>query len=119
MPLRTIDLCAGIGGIRRGFEMTGYYKNVLSAEIDKYACLTYEHLYHENPKNDLTSDEFKDLVANTEYEERFTPPIDDQQVDKMTVMMLEMMGIKVEPKALIYYSANDPQEEKQKYGLWL
>ena len=55
MPLRTIDLCAGIGGIRRGFEMTGHYKNVLSAEIDKYACITYEHLYKENPYNDITA----------------------------------------------------------------
>lgn len=68
MPLRTIDLCAGIGGIRRGFEMTGHYQNVLSAEIDKYACMTYEHLYHENPNNDLTSDEFKNLVAATAYD---------------------------------------------------
>ena len=68
MPFRTIDLCAGIGGIRKGFEMTGKYVNVLSAEVDKYACLTYEHLYGENPSNDLTSEEFKNLVDNTEYE---------------------------------------------------
>ena len=68
MPLRTIDLCAGIGGIRRGFEMTGHYKNVLSAEIDKYACITYEHLYKENPYNDLTSDKFKNKVAETPYD---------------------------------------------------
>ena len=68
MPFRTIDLCAGIGGIRKGFEMTGNYVNVLSAEVDKYACLTYEHLYGENPSNDLTSEEFKNLVDNTEYE---------------------------------------------------
>lgn len=34
------DLCAGIGGIRRGFEMTGRFENVLSAEIDKSACET-------------------------------------------------------------------------------
>ena len=37
----------------------------------------------------------------------------------MTVMMLEMMGIKVEPKALVYYSANNQQEEEQGYGLWM
>lgn len=42
---KTIDLCAGIGGIRRGFEMTGRYVNVLSAEIDKYACQMYERLF--------------------------------------------------------------------------
>lgn len=68
MPFRTIDLCAGIGGIRKGFEMTGNYINVLSAEVDKYACLTYEHLYGENPNNDLTSEKFKNMVDNTEYE---------------------------------------------------
>ena len=60
---KTIDLCAGIGGIRKGFEMTGQFNNVLSAEIDASACRTYEHLYNENPKNDLTSEEFKSKVA--------------------------------------------------------
>ena len=68
MPLRTIDLCAGIGGIRKGFEMTGHYNNVLSAEIDKYACMTYEHLYNENPQNDLTSEEFKNRAAELGYD---------------------------------------------------
>ena len=37
---KMIDLCAGIGGIRRGYELAGGFKNVLSAEIDKNACLT-------------------------------------------------------------------------------
>lgn len=68
MPFRTIDLCAGIGGIRKGFEMTGQFENVLSAEIDKYACITYEHLYDENPYNDITSTEFKDRVEGIDYE---------------------------------------------------
>ena len=68
MPLRTIDLCAGIGGIRKGFEMTGRFANVLSAEIDQYACMTYEHLYGENPYNDLTTAEFKNHVDEIEYE---------------------------------------------------
>lgn len=68
MPYRTIDLCAGIGGIRKGFEMTGEFVNVLSAETDKYACRTYEHLFGDNPENDLTSEEFKALVQHTDYE---------------------------------------------------
>ena len=68
MIYKTIDLCAGIGGIRRGFELTGYFDNVLSAEIDECACKTYEHLFGENPKNDLTSEEFKELAAKTEYD---------------------------------------------------
>lgn len=65
---RTIDLCAGIGGIRRGFELTGRTRNVLSAENDKFACMTYEHLYGENPTHDITTDEFKDLLVETEYD---------------------------------------------------
>lgn len=68
MEYKTIDLCAGIGGIRRGFEMAGKFKNVLSAEIDDAACATYEHLFNENPKNDLTSEEFKKKVVDTEYD---------------------------------------------------
>lgn len=35
MKLKTIDLCAGIGGIRRGFELAGGYRNIASAEIDE------------------------------------------------------------------------------------
>jgi len=65
---KTIDLCAGIGGIRRGFEMTGQFENILSAEIDDYACATYEHLYGENPKNDLTSEEFMQKAVDAEYD---------------------------------------------------
>ncbi len=68
MKYKTIDLCAGIGGIRRGFEMTGGFENVLSAEIDEHAAQTYEHLYGENPKNDLTSEEFKKKVAQIKYD---------------------------------------------------
>ncbi len=68
MIYKTIDLCAGIGGIRKGFELTGKFENVLSAEIDPYACKTYEHLYGENPMNDLTSEDFKQKVVNTDYD---------------------------------------------------
>lgn len=68
MVYKTIDLCAGIGGIRRGFELTGKFTNVLSAEIDEYACKTYEHLFGENPKNDLTSEDFKELAVRTEFD---------------------------------------------------
>lgn len=65
---KTIDLFAGIGGIRRGYEMINKFENVLSAEIDKYACITYEHLYGENPCNDVTSEEFKEKVAKMQYD---------------------------------------------------
>lgn len=68
LPFRTIDLCAGIGGMRRGYELTGWFKNVKSAEIDKYACMTYKHLYGEDAQNDLTSEEFKSDLERTDYD---------------------------------------------------
>lgn len=68
MIYKTIDLCAGIGGIRRGFELTQMFKNVLSAEIDPAAIRTYIGLFGDNPQNDLTSEAFKQLVDTTEYD---------------------------------------------------
>lgn len=65
---KTIDLCAGIGGIRRGYELAGCFRNVISAEIDKNACLTYKHLYGEDAMNDITTEDFKKKVDNTEYD---------------------------------------------------
>lgn len=65
---KTIDLFCGIGGIRKGFELTNGFENTLSAEIDKYACITYEHLYGENPCNDVTSQEFKEKVKKINYD---------------------------------------------------
>ncbi|MCL2079665.1 MAG: DNA mismatch endonuclease Vsr [Oscillospiraceae bacterium] len=67
-PFRVVDLCAGIGGIRRGFERGLGVETVLTAEIDKYACATYEHIFGTNPHNDLTTAEFKTLVGETDYE---------------------------------------------------
>jgi len=65
---KTIDLFSGIGGIRKGFELTNYFENLMSAEIDKYACITYEHLHGENPLNDVTSEEFKNKVKRSNYD---------------------------------------------------
>ena len=62
---KTIDLCAGIGGIRRGFEMTGRFENVLSAEIDATARETYKWLYNEDPEHDLTTNDFKNKTATS------------------------------------------------------
>ena len=68
MNLKTIDLCAGIGGIRRGFELAGGYRNIASAEIDEMACKTYEHLFHEDPLNDVTSEAFKKYLQTLRYD---------------------------------------------------
>ena len=59
MIYKTIDLCAGIGGIRRGFR---------SAEIDESAAKTYKHLFDDDALNDLTSEEFKTELDSTEYD---------------------------------------------------
>lgn len=47
-----IDLFAGIGGIRIGFEEFG--QCVFSSEIDKYAKVTYESNFGEKPSGDIT-----------------------------------------------------------------
>lgn len=48
-----IDLFAGIGGIRLGFESIGG-KCVFSSEFDKDACKTYEANFGEYPSGDIT-----------------------------------------------------------------
>lgn len=40
--IKTIDLFAGIGGIRKGFEQTGKFETVYSNDFDKHAKLTYD-----------------------------------------------------------------------------
>jgi len=65
---KTIDLFCGIGGVRKGFELTSNYTNILSAEIDRYACMTYEHLYGENPLNDVSSEAFKEKIEKLPYD---------------------------------------------------
>jgi DNA (cytosine-5)-methyltransferase 1 len=52
--LKTIDLFAGIGGIRLGFEYYGC-KNVFTSEWDKNAQLMYEANFHEKPQGDINS----------------------------------------------------------------
>ena len=68
MPFTTIDLCAGIGGIRKGFELTGHFINVSVAEIDSFACMTYQHLYGDNANNDLTSEDYKESLDELNYD---------------------------------------------------
>ncbi|MDC3412031.1 DNA cytosine methyltransferase [Terrihalobacillus insolitus] len=58
---KTIDLFAGIGGIRLGFEMTNRTQNIFSVEMDKYACQTYEANFGDNPLGDVTKIKVNDL----------------------------------------------------------
>ena len=61
---------------------------------------------------------FKSLLEAVPPRMQYEPPILPRQLDKLTVMELEALGIKVEPKALVYYSANRQQEE-QEFGFYL
>lgn len=57
---RFIDLFAGIGGIRLGFEHVGGHC-VFSSEFDEDACTTYEANFGEHPSGDITKTEAKDI----------------------------------------------------------
>ena len=55
-----IDLFAGIGGIRLGFESVGG-TCVFSSEFDENACKTYEANFGEHPSGDITKIEAQDI----------------------------------------------------------
>ncbi len=57
---RFIDLFAGIGGIRLGFESVGGHC-VFSSEIDEAACTTYEANFGEHPAGDITKIDAEDI----------------------------------------------------------
>ncbi len=57
---RFIDLFAGIGGIRLGFESVGGHC-VFSSESDEKACKTYEANFGEHPSGDITKIEAGDI----------------------------------------------------------
>ena len=53
-PIKFIDLFAGIGGFRIGFEREGF-QCVFSADIDKHACEVYEANFGDYPYCDITT----------------------------------------------------------------
>ena len=55
-----IDLFAGIGGIRLGFESLGG-KCIFSSELDKFAQMSYEANFGEKPAGDITLINEKDI----------------------------------------------------------
>lgn len=57
---RFIDLFAGIGGIRLGFESVGGHC-VFSSEFDEDACKTYEANFGEHPAGDITKISAQDI----------------------------------------------------------
>lgn len=56
-----VDLFAGIGGIRLGFQQTGKTKTVFSSEIDKFAKQTYFANFGDEPAGDITKIDAKDI----------------------------------------------------------
>ena len=58
---RTIDLFAGIGGIRLGFQKTKRVENVFGSEIDTHAAQTYQANHGDNPLSDITKVNPKDI----------------------------------------------------------
>ncbi|TAE28951.1 MAG: DNA (cytosine-5-)-methyltransferase [Candidatus Kapaibacterium sp.] len=62
-PLRTIDLFAGIGGIRLGFEHFGC-RNVFTSEWDADAQATYHANFGEMPDGDITAVQPEDIPAH-------------------------------------------------------
>lgn len=64
----TIDLCAGIGGIRKGFELTGHFKNVFSADNNKKACIVYNHLFGDSHLRDITDYDTKQEIIKLNYD---------------------------------------------------
>ena len=58
--MKFIDLFAGIGGLRLGFEQAGA-KCVFSSEIDRYAKITYELNFKEKPFGDITKIQSREI----------------------------------------------------------
>lgn len=61
--LRTIDLFAGIGGIRLGFESTGAFETVWANDFEPKCKLTYDLNFKETPLTvaDITKVDAKDI----------------------------------------------------------
>ncbi len=59
--MRTIDLFAGIGGIRQGFSKVFDLDVVFSSEIDKFAQQSYFLNYKELPAGDITKIKEEDI----------------------------------------------------------
>ncbi|XTR38722.1 DNA (cytosine-5-)-methyltransferase [Paraclostridium tenue] len=58
---KMIDLFAGIGGTRLGFQLNGNVKVVFTSEWDKFAQKTYKANYGEYPHGDITKIDEKDI----------------------------------------------------------
>ncbi len=65
-PFSTIDLFAGVGGIRLGFESTGAFQTVFSNDIEEKCKITYDANFkdsklHIGDLKEITNDEIPDF----------------------------------------------------------
>ena len=58
---KLIDLFAGIGGFRLGFESTKHFQTVFSSEIDDFARQTYEKNFGDKSAGDILKIDAKDI----------------------------------------------------------
>ena len=80
------------------------------------------YVNHACPKDNYTVEDglfqlLKGLLETVPEEMQYEPPIPPDELDKETLMALEALGIKVEPKALVCYSTREQYE--QQMGLYL
>ncbi|WP_228065117.1 DNA (cytosine-5-)-methyltransferase [Streptococcus cuniculi] len=54
LPFKMIDLFAGIGGTRLGFQLTNEVETVFTSEWDKFAQKTYITNFGDTPEGDIT-----------------------------------------------------------------
>ncbi|RMC39080.1 DNA (cytosine-5-)-methyltransferase [Lactobacillus sp. ESL0233] len=60
-PFSMVDLFAGIGGTRLGFQLTGKVKIVFSSEWNKFSQKTYRANFGETPAGDITKINAEDI----------------------------------------------------------
>lgn len=104
---KNLEIYFLLGGCESGLAQQ--YKQYENQLHQKHSFTVGDGLFHL----------LKNLLETMPYDGYFTPPVEEHQLDKMTIMELEMLGIKVEPKALLTYSANNPQEEDHSFGFYL
>lgn len=64
-----IDLCHGIGGLRKAFERTGAYACVLAADIDENSRNLYKSIFGTpKPLGDVTTKEVDEVIKRTNYD---------------------------------------------------
>jgi DNA (cytosine-5)-methyltransferase 1 len=59
-----IDLFAGIGGTRLGFQLTGRVKSVFTSEWDRFSQKTYKANFGEDPHGDITKIKAKEIPGH-------------------------------------------------------